>query len=93
MLKVCGECGEEVYDGEGRTYCPKCEGYLEEAKICPHCGSIVPQIELDQGYCTNCQDTLVDRVIHTLEYYFTPHERKMFREFVREEDFEKLWEE
>lgn len=73
--------------------CPICECVVEEAEECEHCHEIVPKIDLDQGYCPDCQDALVDYMVVTLRLFTTPKERKLLREFMSEEDFEKLWEE
>ena len=92
MAKICRECGYETEYGVDMTYCPVCEGYLEDAGRCKRCGEIVAEVELDEGWCKECQDTLVNNMIHSLKTYFTPIERKMFREFVTEEDFDAIWE-
>lgn len=92
MAKICEECGYDVEDGVDMTYCPVCEGYLEEVGHCKRCGKTVAKVDLDEGFCPNCQDAIVDHVIKILRLWTTPKERKLFREFISEEDFDAIWE-
>lgn len=72
--------------------CPHCQCLVEEAAECEKCLMWTWKDELDHGCCPDCQDILVDKVIRTIKSEFSPKERHLFREWVTEEAFERLWE-
>lgn len=72
--------------------CPHCQCLVEEAVKCEKCGEWTWQEGIDHGWCPDCQDRLVHTVILAIKAYTTPEERHLFREWVTEEAFDRLWE-
>lgn len=85
--------GERYSDGYDYCVCPHCgDDNLNEAVRCECCDEYVDALDLDEGWCPECQDKLVNDVIKTLKKNFTSEDLYLFRLWVPNETFEELWE-